>query len=134
MRRRVRDARVARLATVAADGHPHIVPCCFVLRENTLYSAVDQKKKSTVALRRLANIAANPHAALLVDYYTDDDWSTLWWVRVDGSARVVERGDERERAIDALAEKYEQYVRVRPDGAVIAIAAERWRGWRASVG
>src|SRR4051812_30954340 len=82
MRRRVHDARVARLATVTSEGRPHVVPCCFVLAGNgdVMYSAVDGKPKSTLELRRLANIHAHPHASLLVDHYADD-WSALWWVR-----------------------------------------------------
>ncbi|MCU1466189.1 MAG: family class F420-dependent oxidoreductase, partial [Actinomycetia bacterium] len=46
MRRRVRDARVARLATVTSDGRPHVLPCCFALSGDTrevVYSAVDAK-------------------------------------------------------------------------------------------
>ncbi len=103
MRRRVTDARVARLATVTPEGRPHVVPCCFVLAgdRDVLYSAVDGKPKSTLALRRLANIRANPHASLLVDHYADD-WSALWWVRVDGAARLVTEGNERDDAISAL--------------------------------
>ncbi len=129
MRRHVRDARVGRLATVTPDHHPHVVPCCFVLTDgDVVYSAVDGKPKSTLALRRLANIRANPYASLLVDYYADD-WSQLWWVRVDGTGRVLADGAERERAIGFLTEKYDQYVRTPPPGAVIAIDAATWRSW-----
>src|SRR4051794_34040277 len=108
MRSRVRDARVARLATVTPEGQPHLVPCCFVLDGNVLYSAVDGKPKSTLNLRRLANLRANNQATLLVDHYTET-WSELWWVRVDGRGRVVDRGEERDDAITRLTEKYEQY-------------------------
>jgi PPOX class probable F420-dependent enzyme len=132
MRRRVRDARVGRLATVTVEGHPHVVPCCFVLADgddgDILYSAVDGKPKSTLALRRLANIRANPHASLLVDHYADD-WSALWWVRVDGSARIITEGPEREHALALLTDKYDQYVQSPPAGAVVALDARRWRGW-----
>src|SRR5205814_52859 len=76
MRLRVAEAEVGRLATVAADGRPHIVPCCFALSGDVVYSAVDHKPKSTRQLRRLTNLRGNPRAALLVDYY-DDDWSSL---------------------------------------------------------
>ena len=129
MRQRVRDARVARLATVTADEHPHVVPCCFVLADaDVLYTAVDGKPKSTLALRRLANIRAHPYASLLVDYYADD-WSALWWVRVDGAARVISAGVERDQAIRQLTAKYAQYVHAPPAGAVIVIDGLRWRGW-----
>ena len=125
---RVEAARVARLATVTPEGRPHLVPCCFVLAGATVYSAVDGKPKTTLALRRLANVAANPHAALLVDQY-DDDWSTLWWIRVDGTARVVADPSERESAIARLTVKYPQYARTPPPGDVLALDVTGWRSW-----
>lgn len=129
-RERVRDARVGCLGTLALDGRPHLVPCCFVLDGDVVYSAVDEvKAKTTTALRRLDNLRAHPQVALLVDHY-DDDWSALWWVRLDGDARLLDDGPERGRALDALAAKYPQYARA-PDslGAVVAIDVRRWRSW-----
>ena len=129
MRQRVAEARVARLATVTDAARPHLVPCCFVLERETIYSAVDAKPKSTLALRRLANIAANPGVSLLVDHY-DEDWSTLWWVRVDGTARVMAaEADAAAAAIELLARKYEQYRRHPPPGPVIVVDIERWAAW-----
>ena len=128
MRARVADARIGRLATITPDRHPHIVPCCFALAGDVLYSAVDAKPKSTLSLRRLANLRANTAASLLVDHY-EEDWSTLWWVRVDGRGRVVEAGVERDRAIGVLEAKYAQYLRVPPPGAVVAIDVDVWRCW-----
>jgi PPOX class probable F420-dependent enzyme len=128
MRARVAAARVGRLATVTPAGDPHVVPCCFVLDGDTVVSAVDAKPKSTLALRRIDNLRAHPRAALLVDHY-DDDWSTLWWVRVDGDARVIDAGPERDRALDLLAAKYPQYRTRRPPGPVVAVAVTRWRAW-----
>ena len=113
MRARVEQARVARLATVRPDGRPHVVPCCFVLSDEVLYSAVDAKPKSTVALRRLDNVRAVPWAAMLVDHYADD-WAALWWVRIDGRARVIDSGPEFDHALQLLAGKYEQYLRDAP--------------------
>ncbi|MFC3983062.1 TIGR03668 family PPOX class F420-dependent oxidoreductase [Streptosporangium jomthongense] len=79
---RFETARVARLATVSDDGRPHLVPVTFAVVDDVIAIAVDHKPKSTVRLRRLANIAANPQVSLLVDEY-DDDWDRLWWVRAD---------------------------------------------------
>ena len=93
MRARVEQARVARLATARPDGRPHVVPCCFILSNEVLYSAVDAKPKSTVALRRLDNIRAVPWVAMLFDHYADD-WAALWWIRIDGRARVIDSGPE----------------------------------------
>ena len=128
MRERVVAARVARLATVTADGRPHVVPCCFTLAAETIYSAVDGKPKTTLALRRLANVKANPATSLLVDHY-DDDWSALWWVRLDGVARLVDNLAERESAVALLAAKYAEYTRTPPPGDVLAIEVTAWRAW-----
>ncbi len=123
-------ARVARLATVRSDGAPHIVPVCFAVAEGIVYSAVDGKPKRTPALARLRNIGSEPRVALLADHY-DDDWARLWWVRLDGDARLVGGTSERERALRALTERYAQYRDSPPQGAVIAVEPQGWLGWRA---
>jgi PPOX class probable F420-dependent enzyme len=127
-RDRLATARVGRLGTVTPEGRPHLVPCCFVLVGETVYSAVDAKPKSTVALRRLDNVRAEPRAALLVDHYAED-WATLWWIRVDGTARVIDDGPERAEALAALADKYEQYRHDPPPGPVLALDITAWRAW-----
>jgi PPOX class probable F420-dependent enzyme len=105
-----------------------MVPCCFVLDDQSVYSAVDGKPKSTLALRRLENVREHPSCSLLVDHYSDD-WAHLWWIRVDGSGRVIDRGDERERALALLAQKYPQYRELTPAGPVVALDIESWRTW-----
>jgi PPOX class probable F420-dependent enzyme len=131
MRGRFGVARVARLATVRDDGRPHVVPVCFALDGDSIVSAVDAKPKRSVSLQRLDNVRAHPDVSLLVDHY-DDDWARLWWVRVDGSARVVEGGAEHEAAVARLASKYAQYRDARPVGAVVMVEARQWRGWAAT--
>jgi PPOX class probable F420-dependent enzyme len=128
MYRRMAEAPVGRLATVRPDGRPHLVPCCFVLDGETLYSAVDAKPKSTLALRRLENIRAHPRACLLVDHY-GEDWSTLWWIRVDGEGRILDPGAEYDRALELLVAKYPQYQRDRPPGPVVAVDIVSWAAW-----
>jgi PPOX class probable F420-dependent enzyme len=123
-------ARVGRLATVRPDGRPHVVACCFALAGERAWTAVDAKPKTTSRLQRLANVHANPWASLLVDHY-EEDWEALWWVRLDGSAAVLEAGPEREQALAALGAKYPQYAAAPPARAVIAIAAQRLSGWSA---
>ena len=125
------SAAVARLATVRPDGSPHLVPVCFAVAGETIYTAVDHKPKSTAALARLRHIAAEPRVALLADRY-EDDWSQLWWVRVDGDASVVSSPRERERALTALAAAYPQYADRPPEGPAIAVYPRSYRGWRAS--
>ena len=128
MRERVGSARVGRLATVRPDGTPHLVPICFAVVGDTVVSGVDDKPKTTANLQRLANIRANPAVSLLVDHY-DEEWSRVWWARVDGRGRVVEDGPERDAAVAALRDKYEQYQRVGIGGAALVIDPDRWSGW-----
>jgi PPOX class probable F420-dependent enzyme len=129
MRTRVESARVARLATVGAGG-PHLVPVCFALLGDVIYSAVDHKPKRTSQLRRLANIRADGRVCLLVDEYSED-WTALWWVRLDGSGRVVSDPAETARAGAALVGRYRQYAERPPGGPVLAVTVTRWTGWSA---
>lgn len=127
----VEQARVGYLGTVGRDGSPHVVPVCFALIEGSVYSAVDHKPKRRTRLQRIANIEATGRACLLVDEYDDHDWSRLWWVRLDGPARVVTDIAEQSKASAQLASKYEQYRKVHPAGPVLAVDIARWSGWRA---
>jgi len=129
MNERFAAARVARLATVDADGQPHLVPIVFVVTGDVLYSVVDGKPKRTTALRRLANVAANPKVSVLVDHYADD-WRELWWVRADGTARIVPIDSAEGRtALRLLTARYPQYAETVPPGPVLAIDIARWVSW-----
>lgn len=128
MRQRFADASVAHLATAGADGRPHLVPITFAVDADTLYFAIDDKPKRTRELQRLKNIAANPAVAVLVDHY-EDDWSRLWWVRVDGTARVITDHARAQHALDLLAKRHPQYRDARPAGPVVAISIDRMSGW-----
>jgi PPOX class probable F420-dependent enzyme len=129
-RRRLTGSRHARLATVSEDGKPHVVPIVFAVDGDMLYFAVDSKPKRTSNLKRLKNIAANPAVAVLADHY-DDDWTKLWWVRVDGTARIVTDEADAQRAIELLTQRYRQYENERPGGPVVAIHINRLTGWSA---
>jgi PPOX class probable F420-dependent enzyme len=130
-RRRLAAARVARLATVAGPGPPHIVPVAFALHGDRIYTAVDAKPKTTRDLRRLRNIRAHPPVAVLADHY-EEDWSRLWWVRADGRASILEAPGDMAVPVRLLAERYPQYRRRPPPGPVICILVDHWAGWAAS--
>ena len=121
-------ARVARLATVGADGAPHLVPVTFALDADEIVFAVDFKPKRGTDLKRLRNIAANPAVSFLADGY-DEDWSRLWWVRADGRARVL---DSSPAAVAALRAKYPQYRERPPEGPVVRTEVTTWRAWQSS--
>lgn len=124
---RLAGARVASLATVRPDGRPHVVPVTFALASGDVVIAVDHKPKTTRRLQRIVNVETNPGVSLLAEHWSED-WRHLWWVRVDGTAAVLETDDE---AIDALVTKYEQYRGRRPQGPVIRIRIDSVTGWSA---
>lgn len=127
----VRSARVARLATVRPDGRPHLVPITFALVDDeTLVFAVDAKPKRSTDLQRLRNIEAHPSVSVLVDSY-GDDWSALWWVRLDGVAEMVRSEPRRSQLVEPLVTKYEQYRTARPREAVVAVRIESTATWAA---
>ncbi|WP_316247644.1 TIGR03668 family PPOX class F420-dependent oxidoreductase [Nonomuraea sp. PA05] len=123
--------RVARLARLAPDGTPRVVPITFAILDGDVVTAVDHKPKTTTDLARLRDIQANPAVSVLADHY-EDDWTRLWWVRADGLARVLDGGEERERALDALVAKYAQYRERRPAGPVVLVEVTRWSEWSAT--
>jgi PPOX class probable F420-dependent enzyme len=128
-RRRFADGRVARLATVARDGRPRVVPCCFVLSGEVVYSAVDEKPKTSPDLARLGDMAVHPDVTFVVDHYTED-WDEVWWARVRGRARMA-TGDEEAKAVALLREKYPQY-ESHQLARVVAVDVTEVRGWAGS--
>ena len=123
--------RVATLATVSPDGRPHLVPVVFARDGDDLVTAVDGKPKKQRALARIANIARDPRVTLLAHLY-DEDWSKLWWVRVDGTASLEEGGEDFERALTILRTRYPQYQSVDLAGPVIRIVIEQATAWEAN--
>jgi PPOX class probable F420-dependent enzyme len=132
IQQKIREARVARLATADETGMPQMVPVCFVYYAENFYSAVDRKPKRVAPerLARLRDIRANPRVALLIDEY-QDDWTRLWYILVRGRAELVSDSNERARAIGGLRTKYPQYSRdmLGDDAPVIRIVPERITAW-----
>jgi len=123
--------RIGHLATADASAVPHVVPVCFGLLENRLYVTIDQKPKRERdrPLKRLRNIAANPHVAIVFDRY-DEDWRRLAWVMLHGRAEILRAGDEHARAQVLLRSRYRQLDAMRIEGLpVIAMAIERVASW-----
>jgi PPOX class probable F420-dependent enzyme len=111
-----------------------VVPVCFAFDGEALYSAVDDKPKRTRDLRRLRNVAENPHASMVVDEWSED-WSRLRWVIVEGMADLLTHGAGFTGAIDALRDKYAQYRAMdlrRDRGTVLRLHVERILAWRSA--
>jgi PPOX class probable F420-dependent enzyme len=120
-------SRVARLALLDERDLPRVLPITFTVWDGAVWSAIDRKPKRTAEPARVRRLRRRPEAALLVDRY-DDDWSRLAWVELRGSVSVEPVGP----ALEALAERYEQYRAEPPPGPLLRLEVERAAWWRAA--
>jgi PPOX class probable F420-dependent enzyme len=103
-RRLVDGARVARLGTVAPEGHPHVVPVSTVLDGAELAFATESETG------KVRNLRAEPRCCLVFDEYSED-WQALRQVVVWGTAVLIDRGPRFERVRTLLYSKFLQYER-----------------------
>jgi PPOX class probable F420-dependent enzyme len=128
-------ARTATLATIAPDGTPRLVPICFVVEGDVVYSPLDEKPKDVWDVRHLARVRDmldRPDVALLVHRWSED-WSELGWLRLRGEASLLEPStapDLHAAVVDALRVKYRQYadhrLEARPLIAIEIVALKAW--------
>jgi PPOX class probable F420-dependent enzyme len=134
VRSRLKQARVARFATLDGRRRPHVVPVCFHYDGSSFYTALDKKPKRLAPekLARVRHITTNPQVALLIDEY-HEDWTRLWFVLLRGTARLISKSASRERArvIRQLRKKYPQYAAgMLPDDApIIRITPQQIAFW-----
>lgn len=132
------DAALARLAAhdhaVLCTLHPErgadLVPVVFAVDDGFVGIPIDRvKPKAATTLQRERNLAADPRATLLAEHWDRDDWSRLWWVRVE--LRHEPRPGGREaRLADLLAERYPQYA-AQPFERVLVLRIVAATGWSA---
>ena len=126
------SARVAHLATSDQYARPHVVPIVFVWTDDVLYTPLDRKPKRDDdwhALRRVRNIETNGRVAIVVDRY-HEDWSHLAWVMLEGVARILESGAERDAAAALLLAKYAQYEQLPLESRpIVRVEIERSSEW-----
>ncbi len=108
------------MATADAGGAPSVIPVCFQVEGERLYSVIDEKPKRArgAELRRIRNLRENPRLAVVVDRY-DEDWSRLGWVLLRGRAEVLEPGEAQRAAVALLRDKYPQYRTMALDAALV---------------
>ena len=130
---------VGSLATVGKGGRPHVVPIVFVHLSGEIWSTIDGKPKTGGEMTRIRNIRCDPRISLLFEHY-DEDWTRLWWLRVDGEAEVRTPADpgadpEVVAALAALRRKYAQYAEISmlaPSATLLRIRVGSRRSWCAS--
>jgi PPOX class probable F420-dependent enzyme len=109
-------ARTATLATIGPTGRPRLVPVCFVVTGDSVFTPIDAKPKTVadpLSLARVRDIRERPAVTLLVDRWSED-WAELAWLRVEGRASVVA---STAAVVAALRAKYPQYVTTTSDRA-----------------
>jgi PPOX class probable F420-dependent enzyme len=105
------EARRATLATIDPRGRARLVPICFVVDGDVLWSPLDEKPKAAGDVRDLArvrDIVERPEVTVLVDRWSED-WTRLGWVRLHGSAQLVEADAVAAGVIPLLRARYPQY-------------------------
>lgn len=126
-------ARVGRLASVDALGHPHVVPVCFAVVGGQLYTPIDQKPKRVepLQLRRVRNVLKQSAVCFVVDRWSED-WSELAWLQVRADAYLLEPlCAEHVVATAALRVRYPQYEKMAIDELpMLGLAPRRIVSWR----
>lgn len=131
VKRFIRSARVAHLATADRKSRPHVIPICYVFDGKALYSPIDEKpkKSSPLKLKRIKNIRANSRVAVVIDHY-DENWKKLAYVLITGRATILFRGQQHKKAVLLLRNKYPQYRRMAiQERPMIRIQPTRVTSW-----
>jgi hypothetical protein len=124
MRQLAESARVGHLGTVSADGQPHVVPVCSCSLARPLPASTKNPTDHAAAPDRQRD--GDRSAACWST--SSEDWTALWWVRLDGHGRVVD--DPHEAACRLVCETVPQYAGW-PCQSGLAVMT-RWSAWSAS--
>ena len=102
------EGRVGHLGLLDGSGLPRVLPVTYAVHEQAVWTAVDDKPKSSEGeLARVRWLRERPNAALTVDLYRDD-WSQLRWVQLLGTVSVLD-GPPTGAVLEALSQRYRQY-------------------------
>jgi nitroimidazol reductase NimA-like FMN-containing flavoprotein (pyridoxamine 5'-phosphate oxidase superfamily) len=122
----VDDRRVAYLATVYADGRPHVVPISPVLDLNRLVFASERDTQ------KIRNLQGDPAVSVGCDEY-HEDWNELRQVLMHGRAYLVDGGPEFERDRGLLYAKFPQYETMAPitreTSVIVEVRVDRVVSW-----
>jgi nitroimidazol reductase NimA-like FMN-containing flavoprotein (pyridoxamine 5'-phosphate oxidase superfamily) len=121
----LQSMRVARVATVDADGVPHNIPVCPLVVNDRIYFATEKKAK------KLHNIEANPHVTVVFDEYTEA-WDYLRGIMVQGEGGIVKTAEFR-RLRKGIYDKYSQYeakaALAERDSVIVEVVANNKFSW-----
>jgi PPOX class probable F420-dependent enzyme len=121
-------ARRGYLGTHGKEETAEVMPVCFTWAGEAIWIALDVRRPAALALLKIPRGGdLGPPVCFIVDRW-DEDWSKLGWLQARGTATVLERGQESERAMEALASKYTQYRKRAIKPSIIRLDVEEWRG------
>jgi PPOX class probable F420-dependent enzyme len=100
-------AHTGILTSLRRDGQPIALPVWFVVLDRRIYVA------GPAATAKFARIRNDARVSFLVESGTS--WRELIGVHVSGRAALMAPGPRRDRVMDALHEKYEQFRTPRPE-------------------
>ena len=133
-----------RVASIDKDGCPQVIPMNFVYFNNAIYMHSHPFGEKLDNIRRNPSVGfeADQHVCFLPSHYfhpTDASQADTLYISVviKGKATIVEDGEEKARALNALMEKYQKEGRYEPldanmpvvrEVAVIKVAPSEMRG------
>lgn len=91
-------SRTATMATVLADGRPHLVAMWFAVLDGEIWFETKAKSQKALNLRR------NPTITVMIE--DGDTYGTLRGVSIDGTAEIVEDADACLRVGISVWERY----------------------------
>ena len=130
----IKEAKVARLATVDQKLHPYVVPVVFVFYENSFFIPLDEKTKTVNSrnLKRVKNIEKNPNVTLLIDKY-QNDWKKLFFLMIHGKAKMIDGNSKlMDKIHKLLISKYPQYKKIGIGNSCIRINPTKVTFWNNS--
>jgi hypothetical protein len=123
------------LATLHVTRGADIVPVVYAVVDGHVGVPVDLvKPKSSTRLQRERNLESDPRATLLIEHWDQDDWSTLWWVRIQlswlGDESDAPVSDLADGLADRLVERHAHYSE-RPFARLLVFRIDGVTGWAA---
>jgi hypothetical protein len=120
-----------RVASIDKDGYPQVIPMNFVYYDGAIYMHSHPFGEKLDNIRRNPNVGfeVDQHICFLPSYYfhpTDASQADTLYISVviKGRAEIVEGGEEKARALNALMEKYQKEGRYEALDAAMPVMLE----------
>lgn len=92
------DNEICRIAT-AKNNIPHVVPVCYIYKDNNIFFSTDYKTK------KYQNLTENKRISLIIDLYDKKNGNK--GIRIDGIASIIERGEDFKDLFKIFHDKFE---------------------------